>query len=141
MTGSRWRRRRRVREGQAHEGRERAEDPGSAEHERRILEALGRLRDRTAREVMTPRVDVIALRVPFELKDVARAVGESGHSRFPVYEEDLDKLAGVLFVKDLFRSGWLLNPAASPEDLLSRLGVSRERARQLEARAFAKLRR
>ena len=121
MTGSRWRRRRRVRERQAHEGGGQAEDPGSAEHERRILEALDRLRDRTAREVMTPRVDVVALRVPFELKDVARAVGESGHSRFPAYEEDLDKLVGVLFVKDLFRSGWLLNPTASPEDLLNRL--------------------
>ena len=98
-----------------------ARDSGSEEHERRILEALAQLRDRTAREVMTPRVDVVALRVPFGLKDVARAVGESGHSRFPAYEEDLDQLAGVLFVKDLFRSGWLLNPSASPDDLLSRL--------------------
>jgi CBS domain containing-hemolysin-like protein len=56
---------------------------------------------------MTPRVDVVALSVPVTLDDVARAVRESGHSRFPVYEEDLDHLVGVLFVKDLLRSGWL----------------------------------
>jgi CBS domain containing-hemolysin-like protein len=54
---------------------------------------------------MTPRVDVVALRAPVTPDDVARAVRESGHSRFPVYGDDLDDLVGVLFVKDLFRSG------------------------------------
>jgi magnesium and cobalt transporter len=54
---------------------------------------------------MTPRVDVVALKAPVEPDDVARAVRESGHSRFPVYDDDLDDLLGVLFVKDLFRSG------------------------------------
>lgn len=52
---------------------------------------------------MTPRVDVVALPLPVTPEDVARAVKESGHSRFPVYREDLDDLAGVLFVKDMFR--------------------------------------
>ena len=54
---------------------------------------------------MTPRVDVEALAVPVTLDDVALAVRKSGHSHFPVYEEDLDRLLGVLFVKDLFRPG------------------------------------
>ena len=70
---------------------------------------------------MTPRVDVVALRIPFGLKDVAEAVSESGHSRFPVYEEDLDRLVGVLFVKDVFRSGWLTSSSTRQEDLLGRL--------------------
>ena len=39
------------------------------------------------------------------LDDVARAVRRSGHSHFPVYEDDLDHLLGVLFVKDLFHPG------------------------------------
>ena len=64
------------------------------------------LRETTAKEVMTPRVDVVALEAPVTPEDLARAVKESGHSRFPVYEEDLDHLVGVLFVKDLFRAGW-----------------------------------
>lgn len=59
----------------------------------------------TVREVMTPRVDVVALRTPVSSDDVARAIRESGHSRFPVYKDDLDSLEGVLFVKDMFRSG------------------------------------
>ena len=54
---------------------------------------------------MTPRVDVVALEIPVSPEDVALAVRQSGHSRFPVYDEDLDKLVGVLFVKDLFRMG------------------------------------
>jgi CBS domain containing-hemolysin-like protein len=69
------------------------------------MASLVTLRETTAREVMTPRVDVVALALPVTADDVARAVKESGHSRFPVYEEDLDHLAGVLFVKDMFRMG------------------------------------
>ena len=54
---------------------------------------------------MTPRVDVVALEAPVTPDAVVQAVKESGHSRFPVYEEDLDHLLGVLFIKDLFRIG------------------------------------
>lgn len=78
-------------------------DEGHDEHEQEILTALAALRDTSVREVMTPRVDVIALEEPVQVDDVARAVKESGHSRFPVYTGDLDHLTGVLFVKDLFR--------------------------------------
>jgi CBS domain containing-hemolysin-like protein len=53
---------------------------------------------------MTPRVDVVALESPVTVGAVARAVRQTGHSRFPVYEENLDNLVGVLFVKDLFRA-------------------------------------
>jgi CBS domain containing-hemolysin-like protein len=71
--------------------------------EQRIQAALVALRETSAREVMTPRVDVIALPLPVTPEDVALAVKKSGHSRFPVYVDDLDHLVGVLFVKDLFR--------------------------------------
>jgi CBS domain containing-hemolysin-like protein len=85
--------------------------------EQRILASLTALRETTAREVMTPRVDVTALELPVGPDDVARAVKESGHSRFPVYEEDLDHLVGVLFVKDLFR----MNEPPSAESISRRL--------------------
>jgi CBS domain containing-hemolysin-like protein len=71
-----------------------------------ILEALEDLRDTMVREVMTPRVDVVALPIPLTAEDVTRAVRESGHSCFPVYEDNLDNLIGVLFINDLFRAGW-----------------------------------
>jgi len=77
--------------------------------ERLILAALHDLRDTTVREVMTPRVDVVGLPIPVHAADVARAVRQSGHSSFPVYDDDLDHLIGILFVNDLFRSGWALD--------------------------------
>jgi len=76
-----------------------------SEQEMQIRKGLESMHNATAREVMTPRVDVVALSVPVTLDDVARAVRRSGHSHFPVYEDDLDHLLGVLFVKDLFHPG------------------------------------
>jgi CBS domain containing-hemolysin-like protein len=77
----------------------------SDEQERHILAALADLRDTTVSEVMTPRVDVVGLPIPVHSEDVARAVRESGHSCFPVYDDDIDNLVGVLYVNDLFRAG------------------------------------
>jgi len=95
-------------------GPSRARDDTSAEtngddQERLILAALQDLRDTTVREVMTPRVDVVGLAIPVHAGDVAKAVRRSGHSVFPVYDEDPDRLVGVLYVNDLFRSGWQLD--------------------------------
>jgi CBS domain containing-hemolysin-like protein len=83
--------------------------PGEAtgeDQERVILSALEDLRDTTVREVMTPRVDVVGLAIPVRASDVAKAVRTSGHSVFPVYDEDLDRVIGILYVNDLFRAGW-----------------------------------
>lgn len=74
-----------------------------SEQERQITSGLESLREATAKEVMTPRVDVIGLAAPVTFGDVAKAVRRSGHSHFPVYEDDFDHLLGVLFVKDLFQ--------------------------------------
>lgn len=100
-------------------GRQAEPIPAPDPHEQAILDALTELRTTSAREVMTPRVDVVALPLPVSMDDVVRAVKESGHSRFPVYEQSLDELRGVLFVKDLFRLG--LDPPPSPEVIARRL--------------------
>ena len=84
------------------------------DQEQIILSALAELRDTPVREVMTPRVDVVGLPIPVRAEDVARAVRHSGHSAFPVYHDDLDNLVGVLFVGDLFRSGWELGMEGPP---------------------------
>jgi len=76
----------------------------AAEQERVIVEALADLRDMDVREVMTPRTDVVALSIPVTAEDVARAVRESGHSAYPVVNEGLDDVVGVLYVNDLFRT-------------------------------------
>ncbi|MDE3008261.1 MAG: CBS domain-containing protein [Acidobacteriota bacterium] len=59
------------------------------------------------RDVMTPRVDVAYLTVPVTPEAVADAVRDTGHSCFPVVEDDLDDVLGVLYVNDLFRSSTL----------------------------------
>jgi CBS domain containing-hemolysin-like protein len=68
------------------------------------VEALTDLRDMDVREVMTPRLDVVALTIPVSADDVAQAVRESGHSAFPVVNGVLDDVVGVLYINDLFRS-------------------------------------
>jgi CBS domain containing-hemolysin-like protein len=54
------------------------------------------------REVMIPRTEVQALPVTATLPEVMHLAATSGHSRFPVYEGDLDHIVGVLHLKDLF---------------------------------------
>ncbi len=54
-----------------------------------------------AREVMTPRPDIVAFPETASLEDVLARVAESGFSRFPVYRESIDEVTGVLLVKDL----------------------------------------
>ena len=78
---------------------------GGAAQEQFIVEAIGDLRDMVVGEIMTPRVDVVALSIPVTADDVTRAIRESGHSCFPVYDDNLDDLIGVLYVNDLFRAG------------------------------------
>ena len=80
-------------------------DAEASEQERIIIEALADLRDMDVREVMTPRVDVTFLTIPVHADDIARAVRTSGHSCFPVVNDDLDDLIGILFVNDIFRTG------------------------------------
>ena len=85
--------------------------------EQHILAALADLRDASVSEVMTPRVDVVGLPIPVHAADVAQAVRESGHSCFPVYDDDMDNLVGLLYVNDLFRAGagWAVD-TRSPEE-------------------------
>ena len=100
--------------------RRRAAEPEAvarrSELELEIQRRLVALRDTTAREVMTPRVDVVALEEPISYQDVASAVRRSGHSHLPVYREDLDRLVGVLYVKDVFHLG-PLGSRVVPSDL------------------------
>lgn len=56
-----------------------------------------------AREVMTPRVDINALPVDANLEESLKVITESGHSRIPVYEENLDNIVGILYAKDLLK--------------------------------------
>lgn len=90
---------------------------GIGEHTHQIIDALFAAADRPVREVMTPRVDVVSLRLPLDVEAIRQVVAETGHSRFPVLAEEgsLDDLVGVLYVKDVLRLG----PDVSPRELRS----------------------
>jgi CBS domain containing-hemolysin-like protein len=70
-----------------------------AEMIRNVLEFA----DRTARDVMIPRNKVEALDVSMSLDDALAFVSNSGHSRYPVYREQIDNVVGLLYAKDLFK--------------------------------------
>jgi CBS domain containing-hemolysin-like protein len=59
----------------------------------------------TTREIMVPRVDIVGVESGSAVKDIIDIVKDSGHSRVPVYEESLDTILGILYVKDLFVRG------------------------------------
>jgi putative hemolysin len=59
----------------------------------------------TTKEIMVPRVDIVGLESGSSVKDVIDLVKKSGHSRLPVYEESLDTILGILYIKDLFVEG------------------------------------
>ncbi|XAL99236.1 hemolysin family protein [Phycisphaeraceae bacterium D3-23] len=80
------------------------EDAGDIdETQKEMLEGVFELHDTNADEIMTPRTDVHGLDVEATMLDVKKAVLDFGHSRIPVYEESLDNIIGVLYIRDLVR--------------------------------------
>ncbi|MBF0545844.1 MAG: HlyC/CorC family transporter [Candidatus Riflebacteria bacterium] len=79
------------------------EEVGIIEHEEKeMISSVFEFGDTVVREVMIPRPDIVAISASTSLENLLKTVREDGHSRFPVYENNLDKIAGILYVKDLF---------------------------------------
>jgi putative hemolysin len=70
----------------------------------RLLTGVFELDDKVAREIMVPRTEVRALPGSAGVEEVMDTVEATGHSRFPVYEGNIDNIIGVLYVKDFFRA-------------------------------------
>lgn len=70
-------------------------------HEAELLKGIVKFGDMSARQVMRPRVDVVAVEKDIDFSSLLNIIRESGYSRLPVYEEDVDKILGILYVKDL----------------------------------------
>jgi putative hemolysin len=71
--------------------------------ERQMIFSIFQLRETLAREIMVPRIDMLALDVLTPLADAVDALLQSGHSRVPVFEETVDNTLGLLYAKDLLR--------------------------------------
>jgi putative hemolysin len=74
------------------------------EEEREIIRSVLEFGETVVREIMTPRVDIEGLRIGGTVAESIAAVQHSTHSRFPVYDESIDNIAGVVHVKELLRA-------------------------------------
>jgi len=70
--------------------------------EKEMLYSVLEFGDTTAREIMTPRVDVILMEDTLGIGEAIRIFNETGFSRIPIYHEQIDNITGVLNVKDVF---------------------------------------
>jgi CBS domain containing-hemolysin-like protein len=66
-----------------------------------LIRSIFELSDKTCRDVMVPRTDVVALDVTTPTAEILRILAEESHSRMPVYREDPDHIVGILHVRDL----------------------------------------
>jgi CBS domain containing-hemolysin-like protein len=72
--------------------------------ELKLLHKVLKFSDLVARQVMIPRRDMVALSVETTLGELWELLAETPHTRFPVYEESVDHIIGVLHIKDLLPS-------------------------------------
>ena len=76
-------------------------DKTELKEEQNMLEGIVRFGDETAKEVMTSRQDVVALEFRSSFPDVLKSIVENNYSRIPVYQESIDNIRGILYIKDL----------------------------------------
>ncbi|HPH96190.1 MAG TPA: hemolysin family protein [Anaerolineaceae bacterium] len=82
--------------------------------ERKMIFSIFQFGDTRAREVMVPRIDIIALDINTPLPEAIEILTHYGHSRVPVYEDTIDDIVGLLYAKDL-----LLAVRSEKDSLLS----------------------
>jgi magnesium and cobalt transporter len=78
------------------------EPVGLDAHERALIANVLRLREITADDVMVPRPDIVAMRSDLSLTEAIALIRLEGHSRLPVYRNDLDDMLGMVHIKDVF---------------------------------------
>lgn len=72
--------------------------------EKMLIQSTLRFKDRIAREVMVPRVDVFSLSADTTIREAARLSKEEGYSRIPLYRNNVDNIVGVLMYKDILHT-------------------------------------
>ena len=78
-------------------------DDEDLNEQRRMIHSVLELQGQTARELMTPRTDVTSINTESDFDSALQIAVESGFSRIPLYENSLDDIVGVLYIKDLIQ--------------------------------------
>ena len=75
-----------------------------SEDEGEMMQSILSFRDTVAREIMVPRTEAVIVSGDTPIEELLHLVSKEGHSRFPVYAENIDDIIGILHVKDLLSS-------------------------------------
>ena len=73
---------------------------GLDQHESKLIRAAIEFHDLEVEEILTPRVDIVAVEDTESMEEIAKIFAENGYSRLPVYHEDIDNIIGVIHEKD-----------------------------------------
>jgi CBS domain containing-hemolysin-like protein len=95
-------------------------DTPISEDQRVLLANILKLRDKTVRDVMVPRVDIIGIAADTPLDEVVRLIQAEAHSRYPVYRESLDDVIGMIHIKDVL-AYWGTSKKFNLRDILRRV--------------------
>ena len=87
------------------------------ESEKEMITNIFDFPDTVAREIMTPRTDIICIDANEHIEDVISSAIESKHSRIPVYEESIDNIIGVITTRDLLEQIHLGNSQISLKEI------------------------
>ena len=86
-----------------------SEEPGLIEEdEKKMIASIFQLGETLVRELMVPRIDLVAVEEQTSLKDALDVIIKAGHSRIPVFRGNIDHIQGLLYAKDMlppFRDG------------------------------------
>lgn len=80
-----------------------------------MLQELFEFGDLTAGEVMVPRVRIVGIPIGADADEIRELLPRSPHTRYPVYEDDLDHIAGMIHIKDLMRLLWRNAPVCEAD--------------------------
>ena len=97
---------------------------GLEKEEKEMIRNIFEFGDSSAKEIMVPRIDVIGISVNSTLKETLDHASENGHSRIPVYEDSVDSIVGILYVKDLVK--WVSENGSSNDKNWSLKKIIRE---------------
>jgi CBS domain containing-hemolysin-like protein len=88
-------------EADLHANRYASDDGVIGENERQMIDGILSLEEMTVRDIMVPRLDIVALDRAVKPQELIDTITKAGHSRIPVFQESIDRILGVLYVKDL----------------------------------------
>ena len=73
------------------------------EREAKMIRAILKMEETTTREIMVPRVDILAVEVNTPVPDLVELMVDGGHSRIPLYSETIDNIVGIVHARDVVR--------------------------------------